>query len=292
MIEIVETLKVFSMFGSRKSDSNKGDFGRGLIFAGSYGMAGAAAIAAKGCIKCGAGLTDIACPESIYPILATMLPEAIFHPLPQIYDIEYIHSLLKKSSAAAIGCGMGKSDFTCNILKAVIENSKIPIIIDADGINCLSDNIEWLQSAKCPIILTPHMGEMSRLTGMSIEEIRISRMKTALDFSEKYNVHLVLKGHETIICSPDGAAAINTTGNAGMAVGGCGDLLTGMILSFLAQKMPVADSVIAGVHLHGMAGNIAVKKTSEHCLTPNDMIDVLPEIFLQIEDLANAIGRS
>lgn len=276
-------------FLPRKNNTHKGDYGSLLAICGSETMPGAAVMAVKAACRSGAGLVKCALPESCVGIIASHVAEAIYLPFTSTkselnsVDSSEILSELKKSSACIIGCGMGQSERTKQIVELVIRNSEVPLVIDADALNCISDKPEILKESKCEIIITPHPGEMSRLTGKSKEEVQNSRLETALSFAAEYGVTVVLKGANTIIALPDGKAAVNTTGNPGMACGGSGDVLTGIIGALLAQKMSVSDAALCGVYIHGECGDRAAAKNSVTALIPSDIIDMLPNLFIELE---------
>lgn len=280
-MEILTEQKIFSMFPPRNENSHKGDFGRAALVCGSYSMAGAAMFAARACVLCGAGLTNVICPDEIYPILAASLPEPIFTPIKN--DLSPLKEAVKSADAVAVGCGLSKSHRANLMLCKTLESAKSPIVIDADGINLLTRNIELLKETPAQKILTPHVGEMSRLCGKSAGYISAHREQTAADFAKEYKVILVLKGHNTVIASPEGEIFINPTGNAGMATGGSGDVLCGMIVSLLAQGLSPIDSACSGVYLHGICGDLSSQKYSQHSTTPSSIIEQIPEIFLKIE---------
>lgn len=288
---LIDIAEVKLLFSKRKRNSNKGDYGKALIIAGSYGMSGAAAIAGNACVLSGAGLTVLAVPRSVYSVIGGALFEPIYKPMGETADgtfsLSAVGGLLKqvgKASAVLIGCGMGVCLDTKEIVKRVILEANVPLVIDADGINCVASNIDILRAAKAPIVLTPHPGEMARLTGLSVAEVQAERQKVASDFAVAFQVTLVLKGANTVIAFPDGSVFINNKGNAGMATGGTGDLLAGMMVSFIASGMAAESAVIAAVHLHSLAGDRVAKRYSERCLTPSEMLNELPSLFLEIEN--------
>ena len=281
----IEKGDVFSSFKKRPSNSNKGTFGTAALICGSYSMAGAAIICAKACLHSGVGLVNIICPKSIYPIVAAAIPEAVFTPVNDDLtsdDMQKVRLALKKSKCTAIGCGCGQTDYTRKLLYAVTEYANSPIIIDADGINCLCDSIDLLTKNNQPIILTPHPGEMSRLIGKSVDHVQQNRIETALNFVETNNVTLILKGHETIVMQPNGTAGINHSGNAGMATGGSGDMLCGMLAAFVAQGLDIGKACEAAVYLHGLSGDICAEKYSMAFTTPTKMIDCLARVIKKI----------
>ncbi len=275
----------------RDASAHKGSFGTALIIAGSYGMAGAAIMATKGCLRSGVGIAKCMLPASIYGFSAPTCPEAVFLPAGSRFSkrlgiaaILKIKGALRGASSVAIGCGIGKGIFCKALLKAVIKNAKCPIIIDADGINILSGSISLLKQASVPIILTPHPGEMARLCGKSVAEIQADRENTAKAFAKEYNVYLVLKGHCTVIATPSGEAFVNTSGNAGMATGGSGDVLAGILAARTAATRDILEAVRQGVFAHGAAADEAAKKSGETALLPRDIIEQLPAIFKAMED--------
>lgn len=280
----------------RKQNAHKGNFGYALCIAGSYIMPGAAALATKACVETGAGLTALAFPDAAYMPLTAKLTEPIFVPCPS--DVhgffakgakEFLFPQLQKANTILFGCGVGQGEGAEEILEFLIENASVPLLIDADGINLLSKNLSLLKKAKSEILLTPHLGEMSRLTHLKIEEIEENRIEIAEQFAKEYGVFLVLKGCNTVIASPKRGlpAHINYTGNPGMATGGSGDMLSGIILSLLAQGVPPEFASIYGVYIHGVSGDMAAKEYSQMGTTPTRMLEKLPEVLLRIEQLCD-----
>lgn len=286
-IHDIDENEVMSSFPKRPSDSNKGTFGTAALICGSYSMAGAAIISAKACLHSGVGLVNVICPKSVYQILAISVPEAVFTPVNDELtpdDMQKVQAAIKKAECVAIGCGCGQTEYTRKMLYTVTEYAKSPIIIDADGINCLCGSIDLLTQTSQPVILTPHPGEMARLIGKSVGYVQQNRMKAAREFVEENDVTLILKGHETIVMQPSGTAAINHSGNAGMATGGSGDMLCGMLAAFIAQGMDIEKACEAAVYLHGLSGDICAQKYSMAFTTPTKMIGCLAPIFKQIEN--------
>lgn len=286
----IDENEVMSYFSKRPSDSNKGTFGTAALICGSYSMAGAAIISAKACLHSGVGLVDVICPKSVYPIVAAAVPEAVFTPVNDELtddDMRKVQVSLKKAQCVAVGCGCGQSEYTQKMLYTVIDHAKSPIIIDADGINCLCHSIDLLTQTSMPVILTPHPGEMARLTGESVKNIQQNRMRAAAEFVESNDVTLILKGHETIVMNPDCEAKINHSGNAGMATGGSGDMLCGILAAFIAQGMDIDKACEAAVYIHGLSGDICAEKYSMAFTTPTRMIGCLAPIFKQIENNIN-----
>lgn len=289
-LETTEFEMVKQLFQPRNPESSKGDYGRLLCICGSEGMAGAAIMSAKAATRCGAGLVQIALPKSIYTIAASQLAEPIFTLLDylpsgelQMQSKTLLMQALQRSSACLIGCGLGTAPATADLVYEFDSTSTVPLIIDADGINAVAANIDILKTAKAPIILTPHPGEMARLLNTTIADIQAHRFLYAGSFAEKYRLTVVLKGSGTVIAAPNGNLYVNPTGNAGMAKGGSGDVLAGMISAFTAQSVEPTFAAICGAYLHGMAGDYCAKQLSQRAMLPTDMIDELPRLFLEFE---------
>lgn len=267
------------VFPKRNEDSNKGDYGRLLCVCGSYCMAGAAIMAAKAAIKSGVGIVNVALDKSIYPIVASNVIEAVYTIIDDEFDV---YRNLKSSSACVVGCGISINDKTRKLVKDIILCKDKPIVIDADGINIISENIDILKTAGKNIILTPHLKEMSRLLNEDVNVIKNNKYEIAKNFACKFGISLVLKDHETVIALSNGELYVNNIGNAGMAKAGSGDVLSGMISSFLAQGMSIKDALLCGVYLHAKSGDNCAKKLSKVSMTPIDIINELPNVFLEI----------
>ena len=287
----IDSEYIKNIFPARNPISNKGDYGHVVSVCGSKNMAGAAVLASVGAVRGGAGLVTAVFPECAYPAISSKLTSPLLCPVKSTVNgtfsmeaVDDIKNAMKKASSILIGCGIGVTKDTAVILSEIIKTSEVPIIIDADGINIISHNINVLKAAKVPIILTPHPGEMSRLTGMSVKQIQSDRIQTAVDFADKYNVTLVLKGANTVVATPyEKTAFVNTTGNAGMAKGGSGDLLAGIISAFVSSGLSVADASVMGVYFHGLAGDIAAEKYSMTAMSPTDTANCLPFALSTIE---------
>ncbi len=269
----------------RRKNDHKGVFGKGLSVCGSYGMPGASVIAARAALRCGIGILKMACVKENYEISAISVPEAVLIPLRtnngkySLADFPTLKEHLGSSDALLIGCGIGVSKDLRELIQKLISESKAPIIIDADGINCISSCIDIIKQAKAPIILTPHLAEMSRLCGKTISEIESSRISTASEFANRYGVYLILKGANTVIATPNGETFVNLLGNAGMAKGGSGDMLSGIILALLAQGYETTEALKTAVWLHSAVGDMAAEKFSETAMLPTDMINLLPDLL-------------
>ena len=271
---------VLKLLPNRPVNGHKGDFGKILLLAGSVGYTGAPVLAALGALRTGAGLVFLGVPESIYQIAAMKLTEPIVFPLPQqdgMLSQEGLARILEKASsmdAVLIGPGLGCSDATEEIVCQVLSSCKVPVVLDADGINLAGKHKDILRGRTSPTILTPHAGEFQRLTGRKPE----NRLDSAVEAAKDLGGILVLKGHETVIT--DGAAVyINPTGNPGMAVGGSGDVLAGMIVSLLGQKIPPLEAAACGAWLHGAAGDLCAKELGQYGMLPTDMVQVLPRLL-------------
>lgn len=287
---IIDWTMVKSCFSPRPADSHKGTFGHLLALCGSYGMAGAAFLAVKAAQRCGAGLVTAALPRSIYPIAAGMLPEAVFLPLPETAEGRVsltARTLLREkassSSALLIGCGLGGGDDVREVVLDLLKNTACPLVLDADGINAAAGHIHIRKTERAPLVLTPHPGEMARLLGCSVAEVQRDRLETARRFAEERGVILVLKGHQTVLAAPGRSTMVNMTGNPGMAAAGSGDVLAGMIASLIAQGMEPFQAAMCGVHLHGLAGDRAAARLSQHAMQPTDMLEELCALFSELE---------
>jgi hydroxyethylthiazole kinase-like uncharacterized protein yjeF len=279
---------VSGLVGERDRDAHKGDFGHLLVIAGSLGKAGAAVMAAKGALRSGAGLVSVATPIGLVPIIQQQVFEAMCIPAGESIDgtlgIGSEKELLNASgtmSACAIGPGLTTHYETVQVVKDLIQRITVPMVIDADGVNALAGNPGILLKAKAPVVLTPHPGEMARLLGVSAADIQRDRINVAQGFAEEYGVTLVLKGAGTVIATPQGDVFINSTGNPGMATGGAGDVLTGMIGSMLAQGYGPTRAACLAVYLHGLAGDLAAGEKGEAGMIAGDVIEKIPEAIKQ-----------
>ncbi|MCD7796519.1 MAG: NAD(P)H-hydrate dehydratase [Clostridiales bacterium] len=282
--------QIKKLFTARDKNSNKGTFGHQLNICGSYSMPGAAVICAKAGLRSGAGLVKCAFPKSIYPVLTSHMSQPLFKPLCENEDktisvgaINDIFDELKWASSVVIGCGLGNNDDTQVITDQVIKTSEVPIILDADGINAVAPFIDIIKDKKAPIVITPHPGEMARLIGESADYVQENRLQVAKAFAQENDVILVLKGADTIVT--DGSEVFfNTNGNPGMAMGGTGDMLSGMISSFIAQGLSPFDAAKAGVFIHGLTGDICASELSQRGMTIDDMLSLLGAVMSEFED--------
>ena len=280
-----------SHFKKRDTDSHKGTFGTVLVIGGSYEMPNAVYFASQGAVNSGAGLVKVAFPSVAYNAIAPKTYEQILIPLESNKKgrisqnaIKRLETELKKCSCVLLGCGMGNDEDTKAVTEFVIKKSEVPIILDADGINCLQNNIDIIDSAKVPVILTPHPKEMSRIAGVTVEEIQKNRGAVVKSFTKAHKSVLVLKGASTLVGSTDYEDMyVNSTGNPGMATGGSGDVLGGIIASFIAQGIDPFTSAVAGVNVHGMVGDKVTEKYSMMGNTPTLMLNELPLILKKFE---------
>lgn len=272
------------------NSANKKDRGRLFSLCSSIGMPGASIMAAKAALRTGVGLLELAVLRENYNIVTSHLLEPVFTVLDSKDGITYsfdekekILNSISKATACLIGCGLGISSDTEKIVCEVIKNSSIPMVIDADGINIVSKNISILKKALSTIILTPHPGEMARLIGTTATEVQRDRYNIAKRFSIENNVVLVLKGANTIVALPDGKVYVNLTGNDGLAKGGSGDVLAGMMSSFLAQGLSAEKAACCSVYLHGLSGDMCRNKYSKAFMLPTDVVNELYKLFLEIK---------
>jgi len=277
--QTLESTMISAMIPPRKRFSHKGTFGHALLISGCYGMMGAALLAGKSCLRSGSGLLTLHVPRFGYNIIQTAFPEAIVS-LDQSDILFSEPPDLHPFTAIGIGPGLGCKPNSGKGLKLVLDQAQVPLVIDADGLNILSQHPDWYDLLPEGCILTPHPKEFDRLAGAS--EDSYSRHLKQRDFARKYRVVVVLKGAFTGIAAPDGAYWFNTTGNPGMATGGSGDVLTGLITGLLAQGMTPMDAALAGVYLHGLAGDMAAAELGQQALIAGDMIDYLGAAFKDV----------
>ncbi len=279
---------VWDKLKKRPANSNKGTFGKLLNISGSFCMSGAAFMSTTAAMRAGAGLVTLATVKSLVSAFAGRLVQCTFMALDEdengnisVNDFSALDEKLKSMTACLIGCGLGVTEHTKEIVKHVIETAECPVIIDADGINAVCSDIDILKRAKATVIITPHIGEMSRLTGISIADIKKNPYTTAADFAKQYNVTVVLKDYITIIATPDGRFFTNKTGNAGLAKGGSGDILAGITAGFAAQGIFPADSAVCAAYLHGAAADKCAQRKSQYGMQPIELLDDLCVIFAE-----------
>lgn len=273
----------------RPRDSNKGDFGHVLVVGGSGGKIGAGFLASRAALRAGAGLVTYALPDAAYKKFDIKSAEVMCEGLSDggagILNKDSasgIRTIVQNKDVLAIGPGMGAAPETKSVFLEIIKKAQLPIVIDADGLNCLAGNLDTIGHKKAPVILTPHPGEMSRLIGKTTKEIQSDRIGAARALSKAHRVYVVLKGHMTIVAAPDGDVYINPTGNPGMATAGMGDVLTGVIAGLLAQGLPAEKAVIAAVYLHGLSADLVASSQGEIGLIATDVINNLPRAIAKV----------
>ena len=279
-IQELNRQSVLSILPERDPFGHKGSFGKVLLLCGSRGFTGAAYLAAMGALRSGAGLVYLGVPESIYAIEAVKLNEPVVFPLPDVdgkLSAEAIPQILNRlpaMDAILIGCGLGISEGTLAVVKAVLENAVCPVVLDADGINVLSGHMDILRGRQYPTILTPHDGEFRRVGG----SVGDDRMASAGAFASEFGCVLLLKGHRT--CITDGQTGyVNGTGNPGMAVGGSGDVLAGILTGLLGQGIEPLKAAACAAWLHGAAGDLCASELGQYAMLPTDMLSALPRLL-------------
>jgi ADP-dependent NAD(P)H-hydrate dehydratase / NAD(P)H-hydrate epimerase len=271
----------------RTPDSNKGDYGSVLLVAGSRGKTGAAHLSAIGALRSGAGLVTVATPAGCQSVVASMAPEYMTEGIEEAsngLDVAAVDRILDLArDVVALGPGLGREPGTKAFIKAFVDRATMPLVIDADGLNAFSDDPDRLAGREGrDVIITPHPGEMGRLVGMSADEVQGSRLEIARNFAVAHHVYVVLKGHRTLIATPDGTVFINPTGNPGMATGGTGDVLTGMVAAWLAQLLDAEAACKVAVYLHGMAGDLAEADEGEVAMTAADLAAHLGDAYMEL----------
>jgi NAD(P)H-hydrate epimerase len=286
-LNVITPHEIAPLIGPRPRDSNKGMYGHVLVVGGSLGKAGAAAMAGFSALRSGAGLVTVATPRSVLATVAGFHPELMTEPLAEtesgsisMQALGAFQQAADKKTVLAIGPGISRHPETSEFVRAAVSKSQTPIVLDADGLNAFEGKSAELNGRARTLVLTPHPGEMSRLTGLTTSAIQRDRVNVARTFAKEHELILVLKGDRTIVARPDGEAWVNTTGNPGMSTGGTGDILTGIIAGMMAQNPKREfEAVLAAVYLHGLAGDIARETTGEHSLVATDLVQALPEAF-------------
>jgi hydroxyethylthiazole kinase-like uncharacterized protein yjeF len=286
-MNVITARDVVPLIGPRPADSNKGNYGHVLVVGGSLGKAGAAAMAGMAALRAGAGLSTVATPKSVLGTVAGFHPELMTEPLPET-DLGTISSraqgrieeLAKGKTVLAIGPGISRNPQTAELVRDLVAKIQLPLVVDADGLNAFEGVTGELNGKGRTLVITPHPGEMARLAGCTIADVQKDRLGVARKFAREHELIVVLKGHRTLAVQPDGEAWVNTTGNPGMATGGTGDILTGMVAGMIAQHSTNAFvAVLAAVHLHGLAGDVMRESMGEHSLIATDLLEGLPEAF-------------
>lgn len=287
-LEILTRERMRDLVPARAAESHKGDFGRVLVIAGSLGRTGAAHLAAIGALRSGAGLVTIATPRSCLPVVAAMAPEYMTEPLEETASGTVDYSALERvldiqADVIAVGPGLGQSPGTAAFVQGLLERAGVPLVLDADALNAFAGDPDRLVGRDgVDVVITPHPGEMARLLNISVEALQHDRLRYATEFAASHRVHVVLKGHRTIIAGPDNRAFVNLTGNSGMATGGTGDLLTGMIAAWFAQLLDAEAACKLAVYLHGTAGDLAEADEGEVALIAGDVASRLGDALMEL----------
>jgi len=286
---LLDAAHVRTVLPQRKPDGHKGTFGAALIIAGSRNFSGAAVLAGMAAVRSGCGLIRLAIPAGIADVVSSDVIEAVKVPLPQTETealspaaIENLLELAGDAAAVAIGPGIGTDRRTQKLEIGFLAEVEKPTLIDADGINNLAGHVNLLSRVKAPLVLTPHPGEFARLSGLKVADVNADRVGVARRFATEKKVVLVLKGAATVVAAPDGRVFVNPTGNSGLAKGGTGDVLTGLVVGLMAQGMSPLDAACTGAFLHGLAADIGAKTLTEYCLAAGDLPRFLPQAFAAI----------
>ena len=273
----------------RKKDGHKGTFGSALFVSGARGYYGAPYLSAMSFLKSGGGYARLAAPESVVPFISTEGREIVYHPIPETPEgsidtpsLDTIKALSNKVDFVVIGPGTSLNEKTQNLMRELTKIIDKPLLIDGDALTAIANEPELIKTREKPTIITPHPGEMSRLTGITVKEIVKDRITIANNFSKNYNCTVVLKGARTVIAFPDGKTYINMSGNSGMATAGSGDVLTGTIAAMFGLGLTIKDAVLTGVFLHGLAGDLASQKIGEDGMTARDILNHLPEAVKEL----------
>ena len=292
---LLEGADFHSLLPPRNPEAHKGEFGHLFVLAGSPGKTGAAAMVCEAALRVGTGLITLGIPESLNPILEEKLTEPMTEPLPETKEKTLglsahgrILELCSRKSAMALGPGLSMNGETVKLVQKLVRSVNLPMVIDADGLSALGGKLDLIRKSQKEMILTPHPGEMARLFGMPIQEIQQNRVQVARDFAQRHGVILILKGARSLVASGEGEVFINPTGNPGMASGGMGDILTGMIGGFLAQGLPALEAAKLGVYLHGLSGDFVAHLKGQRGMAAMDLAEEAPRV---LRALASGEGR-
>ncbi len=283
-LNVITAPDLAALIAPRPADSNKGNYGHVLVVGGSLGKAGAAAMAGMAVLRAGGGLATVATAKSALGAIASFHPELMTEPLPETdagtisrSAEARIEDLAKGKSVIAIGPGISRDPETAELVRTLVARLESPMVVDADGLNAFEGRAAELNGKDQMLVITPHPGEMARLAGCSVADVQKGRLETARNFAREHNLTVVLKGYRTLVVQPDGEAWVNTTGNPGMATGGTGDVLTGIVAGMMAQHRKDAfKAVLAAVHLHGLAGDVMKAIVGEHSMVATDLLQGLP----------------
>ncbi len=295
-LDLLTRASMRELITPREPDSHKGDYGRVLIVAGSMGKTGAAHLSAIGALRSGAGLVTVATPAACQPIVAAMgaeyMTEALHETADGLHPDGVDHVIEMARDVLALGPGLGTAPDTREFVRQLVDRATMPLVIDADGLNAFAENPDHLNGREGrDVIITPHPGEMARLVGMSTDEVQASRLEIARNFAVAHHVFVVLKGHRTLIATPDDKVFINPTGNPGMATGGTGDILTGMIAAWLAQLLDAEAACRLAVYLHGLAGDLAEADEGEVAMTSADVAGHLGDAMLELTARRKVVNK-
>ena len=292
-LELLTRSWVAQRLPARPADAHKGAFGHALVVAGSRNYVGAASLASQAAVRVGAGLVTLASPRSVYPIAAGKVTEAIHLPLPEDEEgrihldaAKVIGDSAARYTAVLAGCGLGWSRATVGFVEELLLGDAvrgIPLIVDADGLNNLSQAPDWWQRLGSQVVLTPHPGEMATLTGQAISEVQSDRLAHVREWSSRWGVTVTLKGAYTLVAEPGGPVRVSPFANPGLASGGTGDVLSGIIVGLMAQGLAPGDAAACGVYLHGLAGEAAVERKGNAGTTATDLLELLPETIAQVK---------
>ena len=300
-LNVITAREVAPLIAARSPAANKGNFGHVLVIGGSVGKAGAAAMAGMSALRAGAGLSTIATANSVLPTVASFHPEVMTEPLDETESgsistraLEYgrLDKLVEGKTVLAVGPGISRQAETAEFVRTIVAKYKTPIVLDADGLNAFEGRAKDLRGKGRALVITPHPGEMARLIGSTAVAVQRDRLTVARTFAREHDLIVVLKGHRTLIAQADGTVWVNTTGNPGMATGGTGDILTGMVAGFIAQNPGhVVEAVIAAVYLHGLAGDVGRESMGEQSLVATDLVQALPEAMRRVREAAARPGN-
>jgi hydroxyethylthiazole kinase-like uncharacterized protein yjeF len=297
-LNLITAREIASLIGPRPLSANKGSFGHVLVIGGSVGKAGAAAMAGMAALRTGAGLSTVATPKSVLATVAGFHPEVMTEPLDEndagsistrALASGRMDALIRGKTVLAVGPGISRHPETSEFVRSLVVKCKAPLVLDADGLNAFEGRADELSGKGRNLVVTPHPGEMARLAGSTVAAVQRDRINIARTFAREHELIVVLKGHRTLIAQPDGTVWVNTTGNPGMATGGTGDILTGVVAGLIAQNPEhIVEAVIAAVHLHGLAGDVARESMGEYSLVATDLVKALPEGFRRVRESATS----
>jgi ADP-dependent NAD(P)H-hydrate dehydratase / NAD(P)H-hydrate epimerase len=289
-LDLLQPEELAGLLPKRRPDSHKGDYGHALVVAGSRGKGGAARLAALGALRAGCGLVTAAVPRGLQSGFVSRAMEVMTEGLPETAEgtlaesgIPRLLALLEGKQAVAVGPGLSTHPETKRLIRELIRRARVPVVLDADGVNAFAGDEAALSGRKHPLVLTPHPGEMGRLLGMSSRDVQSRRLPLAREFARRHHCCLVLKGYRSLIATPAGRVHVNPTGNPGMATGGSGDVLTGLLVGLLAQGIEVSAAARLGAYLHGLAGDLAAAEVGEAPLIARDILRFFPAALLRLK---------